>query len=263
MLDKENDNEMSMEEILASIRRYVADESPEANQSGLEYTTGHTAEVIRLTETVESNSKINAKTDFMPYVKSQDIPSSKISSLTQESEHLKRDHDLTFSPEPTPAKVHHSDAPLQQQMPSAFTPQIHEPVIVPFQKGGYQGGYTQNQSVQNAAQMPSQPSYVQESSPFRGDNLHQNFSDVITDKTVHSTSQAFSKLSEAFQMAKAEKQQMDAQRNHGASAIESFVIELAKPMVRQWIEQHLPSLVDKLVTQEIEKLTDEMRKKLF
>ncbi|MDP2060525.1 MAG: hypothetical protein Q8J97_12355, partial [Flavobacteriaceae bacterium] len=55
--DKRNDDqEMSMEEILASIRRYVSDEAPETNlkEGSIEYNSGKTADVIRLTEIIDS-----------------------------------------------------------------------------------------------------------------------------------------------------------------------------------------------------------------
>jgi cell pole-organizing protein PopZ len=244
MIPKDDENEMSMEEILASIRRYVADDEPELNQTGIEYSSGHTAEVIRLTDAIDINHG-KKKSDFTPFVRVQEQtpPPTQTPAQEQRTASMPQMH--------TPAEPYEhmfSDHQIRQEAPSSYTPAIHEPVILPFQKGGFSPPVNNFQNQQSFQEQTIQ---------------QQDFSDVITERTMNSTSSAFSKLSEAFQMAKAEKQHHDAQKNHGASPIESFVIELAKPMVRQWIEEHLPSLVDRLVTQEIEKLTEEMRKKIF
>jgi cell pole-organizing protein PopZ len=245
MINKEDDNEMSMEEILASIRRYVADDGPETNQTGLDYTSGHTAEVIRLTDAIDPHASSAVKSEFTPFAKTPDYaPYPKMAPPIENTAALQQNANESFKQQ---------GEYQQQTTPRAFTPEIHEPVILPFQKGGYSPSQQQHVHQQNYTNVASNYEIPEPS----------DLSDVISERTVHSTSHAFSKLSEAFQMAKVEKDHYDAQKGHGASPIESFVIELAKPMVRQWIEEHLPGLVDKLVTQEIEKLTDEMRKKIF
>ncbi len=162
MQDKENDNEMSMEEILASIRRYVADEGPETNQSGLDYTSGHTADVIRLTEAIDPSAAAT-KSDFTPFSKvAESISQQKKMHIIQDTEQPHSGIESPFSPPSTHQSTHQQDMHFQQQMPSSFTPPIHEPVILPFQKGGYQGGFQQNQAVQSFEQHQYQHNTVQQ-----------------------------------------------------------------------------------------------------
>lgn len=219
MSDK--DEEMSMEEILASIRRYVSDETPQTNQSGLEYTTGHTADVIRLTEAVDQGKA--PKSDFVPYAKVNDS----VPPPRQEFHPKKVD-------------IH----PLHEQQPSHA-----QPSPVSYQKSTTtpMAGLYKNET----------PAVTINPIPF------QESPSIISQDTMNATTSAFSKLSDVFQTVKAEKDQQMSQKEQGMSAIESFVIEMARPMIRQWIDQNLPTLVDKLVTQEIEKLINDLRKKML
>ncbi|CAO4843360.1 MAG: hypothetical protein CNLJKLNK_01178 [Holosporales bacterium] len=216
------DDEMSMEEILASIRRYVSDDTPQTNQSGLDYTTGHTADVIRLTDAVDQGKA--PKSDFIPYAKVND----------------------TAPPNP---KVH----PKKADIPSFHDPQ--PPSYTQPSAPSYQKTTTTPMAGLYKNEMPAPPVHA---APF------QEAPSIISQDTMNATTSAFSKLTDVLQTVKTEKDQYAAsQKEQGVSAIESFVIEMARPMIRQWIDQNLPTLVDKLVTQEIEKLMNDLRKKML
>lgn len=220
------DDEMSMEEILASIRRYVSDDTPQTNQSGLDYTTGHTADVIRLTDAVDQGK--TPKSDFIPYAKVADA---------------------------TPPN------PKVQPKKAADIPSFNEP---PSYNQTPQPTYQKTTSTPMASlyknEMPSPPVHTgaMHAAPF------QEAPSIISQDTMNATTSAFSKLTDVLQTVKTEKDQYaTSQKEQSVSAIESFVIEMARPMIRQWIDQNLPSLVDKLVTQEIEKLMNDLRKKML
>lgn len=221
--------EMSMEEILASIRRYVSDETPETNQSGMEYASGYTADVIRLTDAVDQG-KAGPKSDFIPF------------SRVNEQDILQEQSVRSFEARPQKENQHYP-----------FTPPSSIP-SVPQSQGYQKSTTTPMAGVYRDAKIdaPPMPPPIQEPAG------------IISQEAMQATTSVFSKLSDVMQTVKAEKEQQAAsQKGIGASAIETFVMEMARPMIRQWIDQHLPGLVNKLVTQEIEKLMEDLRKKML
>lgn len=236
--------EMTMEEILASIRRYVSDETPELSQSGLDYSSGHTAEVIRLTDAIDQG-KSQMKADFIPNAKLDPLPEMP-SHPVQHQQHYQ---DQRIQPE---VRSYHdvkpSVDPYQHNQPAYVQPIIHHP----------KASATVSHSVPPVMQQASSPKVDTVSTPI------QDMPSIISEQALNSTTNAFSKLSDVFLSVKTERdQQAAAQKGQGVSAIESFVIEMARPMIRQWIDQHLPPLVEKLVTQEINKLIEDLRRKTF
>lgn len=291
-----DDQEMSMEEILASIRRYVADDTPETNnqEGGVDYTTGKTADVIRLTEALDTNNATletehqTEKTDLnAASLQPKEVETEKkISSPAAQKSEQTYSHNPKLKPfvsldesaqppqqpvvpEPAQQKQHITPQPTQQQY---TTQQQHDPLQTygeqVAQPRSYQGQHMHQQQPPQTQQ--DNHHYGQNSMDYSRQPHHPNAAQthvkpsIVSEPTMHSTESAFSKLTQAFQFAHNEKKQAEAQSAvYGTSAIESFVIEMARPMIREWVDQHLPKLVDKLVTQEIEKLTEDLRKKLL
>lgn len=316
-----DDQEMSMEEILASIRRYVADDTPETNnqEGGVDYTTGKTADVIRLTEALDTNNATletehqTEKTDLnAASLQPKEVETEKkISSPAAQKSEQTYSHNPKLkpfvsldesaqpaqqpvAPEPAQQKQHITPQPTQQQYTTQqqqYTP--HQQQYTAPQQPAQQQYTTQQQhdplqtygeqvaqprSYQGQHMHQQQPPQTQQANHHYGQNSmdysrqphHPNAAQthvkpsIVSEPTMHSTESAFSKLTQAFQFAHNEKKQAEEQSAvYGTSAIESFVIEMARPMIREWVDQHLPKLVDKLVTQEIEKLTEDLRKKLL
>jgi cell pole-organizing protein PopZ len=223
-----DDAEMSMDEILASIKRYVADETPEGNLSGIEHHRGHTADVIKLTDAVD-NGKPMDKTHFAPFAK-----------VTDESYTNVRKYD---------DNVYRGS--FEQHLPASATYQQtheHKPLEPTIQNYGHAKQYHES----------GVPVFQEE----RKQVPIERPTSILSEQTTQATANAFSKLTEAFQAVKTEKDTTQ-KTIHNTSAIESFVIEMARPMIRHWIDDNLPNLVNKLVTEEIQKLTDDLRKKIL
>ncbi len=83
------------------------------------------------------------------------------------------------------------------------------------------------------------------SAPDSGDSV---FSGIAAAATLG----AFSKLSETVTL---ERQRAVA----GSVTLEDIVKELLTPILRQWIDQHVPGLVERLVREELEKLARQAR----
>ena len=174
------------------------------------------------------------------------------------------------APQPVPQQYATSQPAQQQYMSPQRHDALHTYGEQRAQPRTYQEAqYTHPQHVHPQAQHANHH-YGQNSMDYSRQPHHPNAAptyvkpSIVSEPTMNSTESAFSKLTQAFQFAHNEKKQAEAQSAvYGTSAIESFVIEMARPMIREWIDQHLPKLVDKLVTQEIEKLTEDLRKKLL
>lgn len=222
-----DDAEMSMDEILASIKRYVADEMPETNLAGVEHHSGHTADVIKLTDAVD-NGRPTDKTQFIPFTKVSEEPHNKPryednvyrGSFEQQSSGM-ASYQKPYDYKPSEPSIPHYAHPKQYH--DVATPVLQE-----------------------------EPKHI----PI------ENPASILSEHATQATTNAFSKLTEAFQAVKTEKD-VSQKSVHNASAIESFVIEMARPMIRHWIDENLPNLVNKLVTEEIQKLTNDLRKKIF
>ena len=235
-----DDTEMSMDEILASIKRYVADEAPETNLSGVEHHSGHTADVIKLTEVVDNAGMPKNKAQFTPY--------SKVSSDQGSPQQYKSEMNQTFSS---------SDVPPTKPSPEVYSESNPKTQSFHEKEEYFQGKSSfHNQSSESAFSVKEPPVQKEAAAPI------SSSAGIISDQAFQATTGAFSKLTEAFQSAKNEKDSANKQ-SQNMTAIESFVIEMARPMIRQWIDDNLPNLVNKLVTEEIQKLTDELRKKLL
>lgn len=76
---------------------------------------------------------------------------------------------------------------------------------------------------------------------------------IFTEQAATATLGAFSKLSETVLL---ERQRAIAGSN---VTLEDIVKELLQPLLRQWIDQNVPGIVDRLVREELEKLSRQAR----
>lgn len=297
--EKHNDDqEMSMEEILASIRRYVADDTPETNnqEGGIDYSTGKTADVIRLTEVLDTS---DATLETAQQTKKNDLNAASLQPREEETERKisapppqRSEPDYAHNPKIKPFIAPAEQRPVQtteypaaqnqatqqyaapQPMQQQYSTQQYDPLQTYGEQVAPQRTYPtqqmQPQSYYRPQPQPNNPHYGQQNSMDYSRQQHPHYQptqpkpSIVSEPTMSSTESAFHKLTQAFQFAHNEKKQAEEQSAvYGTSAIESFVIEMARPMIREWIDKHLPKLVDKLVTQEIEKLTEDLRKKLL
>ena len=64
-------------------------------------------------------------------------------------------------------------------------------------------------------------------------------------ETVHSFAELQAKLNEDYQ---------ELPVGNGAITLERLTRELMRPMLKEWLDQHLPAMVERLVREEIERL---------
>jgi uncharacterized protein len=62
---------------------------------------------------------------------------------------------------------------------------------------------------------------------------------------------AFAKLSQALQRTPEE----EAVADRSGRTVEQFVEDIARPMLKDWLDEHLPAIVERLVQKEIQKIS--------
>ncbi|HRK97988.1 MAG: DUF2497 domain-containing protein [Alphaproteobacteria bacterium] len=79
---------------------------------------------------------------------------------------------------------------------------------------------------------------------------------LFTAPATAATADAFSKLMSNIPIEREENQRLYAE---GRITLEDIAKDLMRPMLRQWIDNNVPKLVERLVQKEIEKITRQMR----
>ena len=62
---------------------------------------------------------------------------------------------------------------------------------------------------------------------------------------------AFAKLSQALQRTPEEESVADS----SGRSLEQFIEDIARPMLKEWLDQNLPAIVERLVQKEIQKIS--------
>ena len=191
------ENEPSMEEILASIRKIIADDSlgtkkdePQAKKPAPAAPAAPPAPVV---------------VDVMIEAEEEDAD---VLDLAQVAVVAPNAQEVTVPPAPQPVEV-------QMSMP--------QPVEVPVMA-------------------PPAPRAVEVAAPVTSVATLEDR--IISDNTSSLVGQAFAQLSLARTTP------MPAV----GRSLEDVVVELLRPMLRSWVDEHLPSVVEKLVKAEIERV---------
>ncbi len=178
MTTKHDDDEMSMQDILASIRRYVADET--------------SSEQID-----RSSSSYNQEASF------------------QEKRTYQQTREDPFFDPSAPEVIHLTER----------------------------------------REVPPAPSFTE--AVNKNSNLEPKFTSetLVSEKAQTVSSQAFSRLAEAVrpQTPPFFKATSSSSGGNGLT-LDHLISELARPMIKQWLDNNLPSLVESLVNKEIERI---------
>jgi hypothetical protein len=91
--------------------------------------------------------------------------------------------------------------------------------------------------------------------PYRKDepvpSEQARISELMSASAATVASGAFAKLSQALQRTPEEESVAD----HSGRTVEQFIEDIARPMLKDWLDEHLPAIVERLVQKEIQKLS--------
>jgi cell pole-organizing protein PopZ len=204
MGETRGDNEPSMEEILASIRRIISEDSDPKRPSG---SGGREAEVLDLTEMLTADGSVVSLASRRP-----GIATSGESQPTPESV------------KPEPAK------------PDAVKPDTVKP-----------------DTVKQDLRRPGGSSAVVHLSEKEHDPIMSEAearASMISDTTLEASATSLGRLARAVRREAA----LRAFSGEEDRRIEDLVRESLTPMLRDWVDRHLPEMVDRIVREEIDKM---------
>jgi hypothetical protein len=179
----QNDDDLSMDEILASIRRYVVDEQQAAQTS--------------------INPAPHIPTPNQPFTRDNYSPPA--SNFVDQDTH----------------------SPQHQPIPVVRLTAAHE--VKEF-----------------AQQQPLEPKFESRNSSDASSPT------ILSANVVEAAAQSLHKLKET---AKVDKQETSAS---SSQSVEHFIVSLMKPLIKRWLDENLPSLVERMVQKEIQKITSNL-----
>ena len=80
---------------------------------------------------------------------------------------------------------------------------------------------------------------------------HGRAAELMSATTASMAGGAFAKLSEALQRTPEEESVADS----SGRTVEQFIEDIARPMLKEWLDQNLPAIVERLVQKEIQKIS--------
>jgi uncharacterized protein len=100
-----------------------------------------------------------------------------------------------------------------------------------------------------------EPGDAIQDAPYRKDepvpSEQARISELMSASAATVASGAFAKLSQALQRTPEEESVAD----HSGRTVEQFIEDIARPMLKDWLDEHLPAIVERLVQKEIQKLS--------
>lgn len=236
----DDDQEMSMDEILASIRRYV---SPESQNNTEKAQTGQSA--------TESRDPAKVRTIV------SDQPAPLRAAPLQEF--ISKP---TYNPFTSPAS--HEGSSLnssRQDYHNTDVVRLHTPAQDSFHENTGVSAVPQgHESLESIHTVETLPTSFSTPSSVTSTPTVVSEESLVSPQTLTTASSAFAKLNET--MSKHTQQhathQVESLPSNSVTLDQMFAT-LAKPMIREWLDKNLPTLVETLVTREIEKITQNFR----
>jgi cell pole-organizing protein PopZ len=199
MGETRGDNEPSMEEILASIRRIISEDSDPKRPSG---SGGREAEVLDLTEMLTADGSVVSLASRRPGI-----------ATSGESQ-------------PTPESVKPEPAKPDAVKPDMVKQDLRRP-----------GG---SSAVVHLSEKEHDP--IMSEAEARAS--------MISDTTLEASATSLGRLARAVRREAA----LRAFSGEEDRRIEDLVRESLTPMLRDWVDRHLPEMVDRIVREEIDKM---------
>lgn len=258
----DHEEDMSMEEILASIRKFVTDNPPEDPNKQKVYKgdlaesvvippTGHTIDRDnREDHTQAATSKQTAAMSPPVFEPNLEDPSSAQILYRQhqsQSQHQpsapEYESDILelISPIPQSSPISQSGPP--QDYNTAWTP----PSRTPFQKKSLEESIMTLTNPVDAKKVekPNRP-------PMKASYLADLEDSLGSTQTMAASASSLSRLAQA---SKSVPKRPPSLADHRGVTLDQLIQDMIRPMIKQWIDTHLPSLVEEMVAKEIKRIT--------
>ena len=217
-------HEPSMEEILSSIRRIIADEEAEDGPTDDDDLGAAEAESEALNE--DADALARAAEDEDP---DDVLELTKVVRDSGEVVDLKAEGGAPFADDMPAAGAEDGDpatADDQVELAALDEATDHEPGATPSEP----------------FKQEDQPAVETKSATIRPE--------LVSATAASAASGAFAKLTEAFQQTPPEESVADG----SGRTVEQFIEDMVRPLLKQWLDDNLPPIVERLVQKEIQKI---------
>lgn len=239
--------EPSMEEILASIRQIISEDNEEiAARGGPEAPAAavqkpdpaveeiDTADILELTEMVEKDGRVVSLVQKAPPTNSNE-PSAEPPRATVA--------DAKDTPEPAPGQ----------------SVEAGEPIILPAKSVAVEPAPPADPEPVSAAEatMTEKPKTPQQTvaKDAPPEKAAAAPDELISSDAAASSSQSLARLAETIARQETAKQSQAAPvSTESGRTLEELVTEAMRPMLRDWLDRNLPTLIERVVRKEIQKL---------
>jgi cell pole-organizing protein PopZ len=209
-----------MEEILSSIRRIIADEEAEDGTSDDDELGAAEAQAEALNEDADALAQA-----------AEDEESEDVLELTKVVRDGGEVVDLKAESAATAEPAAEEPEPASGPEPEAAAEEVE---LAPADEGPAAISQDQPKQEKTAVEMKS--------AATRGE--------LLSATAASAASGAFAKLSQAFQRTPAEESVAD----DAGRTVEQFVEDMIRPLLKDWLDENLPTIVDRLVEKEIQKI---------
>ena len=255
---RDHEDEMSMEEILASIRKFVTDNPPEDSTKQKSFkgdlSQSPVAPAIDFSHS-QNTPAIQAEREVRPQVATvtrdnlttpifdlQNEARSQTSQVNHQSQGAAPLYDHDILELKSPLSSGHSSQPTSQHQ-SAWTP----PSRTQFDKKVLE------ESIMTLTN-PIDPKRTEKSlrSPLKGSFSVEGEETLGSTQVMAASASSLMRLAQASKTIPKKAPSLADQRN---VTLDQLIQDLIRPMIKQWIDTHLPSLVEEMVAKEIKRIT--------
>jgi hypothetical protein len=213
-----------MEEILSSIRRIIADEEHEDRRSGDDDVGVAEARSAALDDTDALDRAAEEPDDA-------DDDVLELTKVVRESGEV---IDLQGERASADAALDDEDA-QDVETPRAHDPRLDQAPVA---------AAPQSEPAAAVRHHIQRKDHTVHSEPARG-------AELMSATTASVAGGAFAKLSQALQRTPEEESVADS----SGRSLEQFIEDIARPMLKEWLDQNLPAIVERLVQKEIQKIS--------
>ena len=247
MSTQPKDQEPSMEEILSSIRRIIADEETEEGTVGADKDESIEA-VQEDAVSLESLEILDDDDD--------DDDGGDVLELTSAVDQSEVDDEIVVEPlasapiELVEEAVEEEDADIEladiDELPSVANlpdDDLEDEPVVAFESppSPQDDGLDSTNLVDTTISQEDEPAVSTKKVETEA---------LLSTGTASTTTGAFAKLSKAFRPTPVEESVADG----AGRTVEQFIEDMARPMLKEWLDENMPAIVERLVQKEIQKI---------
>jgi uncharacterized protein len=250
MAAKHDEEEMSMEEILASIRKYVTDTPPEPGQQQHKPVFKADMKSTKSTPVVSKGDPVSRpvvmhQPPAPPPPISQAATAVKMAPMAA----IEEEDDVLDLIDPLDL-----NQPIAEAMPQpvAQKPAVAHPIaldpVVP--QPSYKPALSKSPTFAHPSSSMGEEREMSQQ-PHHPNSFSEDLSSLASTEAINRAASAFSRLG-------GESSRGGEKPGRNMLTIDDMVKEIARPMVKQWIDDHLPDIVEEMVQKEIRRITRHM-----